>query len=624
MFEQWRLEYTLGLVLGTVVGACTSGSAKPSDEAGTPSDNVPSEAGSADVDASAPRPSAPADGGGVDVDDEASAPQPPAPADGCPRLAAQGTEPLLDDFEASGSNIAAAEGRAGQWLYYDDGSGGQQTVEFVEDGSGVLHVRSSGWTIWGSGFGATLSPASTLQRLCPYDVSAYSGLSFRVRGLGRVRLRLAMPENTPVAEGGTCTKAGDWCYDWPGTWFNLTDEWQTHELPFCALHPEGWSGAAPEFDPTQLGAIHFQLDGTVELWLDDLSFMQSDESSDAGMCDFSFECPLEAASPSAELVPEETWLELSSSLTLHTFDQETTSCGPLRRRYLSYVPTGLEQPSTAPVLMALHGSGANAESFQDLMARGRLDQLAERDGFIVVYGNAAPGTHTQPQVPNSGAWRQDYFDDGQVDDVDYLLRVLDDLEQRGVTAGDNQVYLTGLSNGGGMVLDAARRLPERFAGIAPFMAFDGMEPRSVPNLDGTGLTRVIFGYAPGDPGLPPEYDPIISELPAQWGRALGISNEVMMSPVEAELDDVVVEGEDYEGTSPAALATLDSRVTQRDFFDPTNDARLRVLIFDSAGHFWPNPIQDTEDWILDRWGLRNQDVDASDAVWEFFRADLER
>jgi len=64
------------------------------------------------------------------------------------------------------------------------------------------------------------------------------------------------------------------------------------------------------------------------------------------------------------------------------------------------------------------------------------------------------------RVHNSGAWRQDFYDDGQVDDLEYLDLVLGDLLDRGIISGDNAVYLTGLSNGGGMVLEAARRADE--------------------------------------------------------------------------------------------------------------------------------------------------------------------
>jgi poly(3-hydroxybutyrate) depolymerase len=537
---------------------------------------------------------------------------------GCPRLRALGDQPLIDDFE-NGEHIADREARSGQWFYYNDGSTGEQQVERVQDDSSALHVTSTGWGDWGSGFGAPLSAGTTPTRLCPYDVSAYAGVSFKAKGSGRVRLRLNTPERVPVVEGGECTKPGEACYDWPGVWFDLSEAWTSHVFPFCMLKPEGWGGSSPEFDPSQLGAIHFQLQGDVSFWLDELQFTHDDTTEDAGVCQPI--CPLEAAPSDAVLVPDETWLNLSESLTLNTFEQATERCGSLLRRYISYVPRSLGDASDAPILFALHGSGANAEAFQEDMSRGRLDELAERDGVIVVYGNAAPGMHTEASLPNSGAWRQDYFDDELVDDSDYLLRVLDDLQARGIVTGSNPVYLTGISNGGGMVLKAAKRLPDRFFGIAPLMAFDGFVPTPVPDLRSSKLRKVLFGYSPTDPGVPENYGEVISQLPVQWGAAMGLPQAVLDSPIATALPNPIVEGDTYTGTNPVALATKDSQVTQLDFPDPQSDARLRVLVFEGAGHLWPNPAGETQAWFIERWGFRNQDLDASDAVWDFLLAE---
>ena len=82
------------------------------------------------------------------------------------------------------------------------------------------------------------------------------------------------------------------------------------------------------------------------------------------------------------------------------------------------------------------------------------------------------------------------------------------------------------------------------------------------------------------------------------------------------------EGAEYDGTFPTALATRDSRGEQLDLHPAATAGRataLRVLVFDHAGHFWPGPDQDTASFVLGKWGLRNQDIDAADAVWSFFR-----
>ena len=65
-----------------------------------------------------------------------------------------------------------------------------------------------------------------------------------------------------------------------------------------------------------------------------------------------------------------------------------------------------------------------------------------------------------------------------------------------------------------------------------------------------------------------------------------------------------------------------SRATRVDLPAPDGEREVRVLVMDRAGHFWPNPTPDTEAWILDRWGFRNQDFDAADVIWEYLRGAL--
>jgi poly(3-hydroxybutyrate) depolymerase len=255
------------------------------------------------------------------------------------------------------------------------------------------------------------------------------------------------------------------------------------------------------------------------------------------------------------------------------------------------------------------------------LARDRFDALAERDGSIVIYGNAAPGIHSNPdsRVKNSGSWRQGYNDDDQVDDVKYLERVLEDLTTRGVIDGKNDVYLAGISNGGGMVLEAARRLTDRVRGVAAFMPYDGHAPKPVPDLTQTNLKRVLFAYTLNDPGLMPRYHETLATLPAQWAKAMGIPEAVIAVPKQTSFPDLVAEGAEYRGNDAVALATRNSHVTQLDIAASDGLRQVRVLMMDHAGHLWPNPVQFTEDWAINQWGFRNQDFDAADAVWDFLR-----
>ena len=544
----------------------------------------------------------------------------------CTRMRATGEAPLVDDFEAENDRILANDARDGWWFGYDDGTGGKVLREKVElvDGehkNRVLHVVSSGFLKWGAGFGVNLHPASNIGIGCAYDASAYSGVRIRARGRGRLRLTLGDLASTPSSRGGTCTRSDESCYDRPGLWLKLEEQWKAFEVPFCALMSEGWSGSVEGVDPTNLMGFHFRIGERedAEFWLDDLAFYRADKGAPAPHC--GLPCPLDAAPSSAVIDPSHSNAPLTKELSVHTFEQATKSCGPITRRYLSYVPRRLPLRAAVPVLIMLHGSGANAELTRDKLARNRFDALAERDGFIVVYGNAAPGIHTSPDrnIVNSGAWRQGFFDDGQVDDVEYLELVLKDLAARSIVNGDNPVFLTGLSNGGGMVLEGARRLSQRVRGIAALMPYDGKRPNPVPDLTHTNLTRVLIAYTLNDPGMTAGYHETLAPLPAQWARAMGLPSSVIAEPLKTILPDLVSEGADYKGDNGVALATRNSHVTLFDMRALNCKGQVRVLILDHAGHLWPNPQQFTEDFILNQWGFRNQDFDAADMVWDFLR-----
>ena len=464
---------------------------------------------------------------------------------------------------------------------------------------------------------------STARNGCPYDASVYAGIRLRARGRGRVRLTLVDRASTPVASGGTCTRPGDGCFDRPGVWLDLGAAWRTYAYPFCRFFPEGWGGADAGIDPSQLVSFQVRIRAheDVELWLDDLAFYGSTAEETQPRC--GRPCPLDEIPPSAAIGPARSTAPLSDELRLYNFEQPTPACGALMRRYLCFVPSALGPRSAAPVLMMLHGSGSNAESARTLQTRARFETLAARDSFIVVYGNAAPGADTRPDpgFPNTGAWRLGAGSGEPVDDVDYLQRVLGDLTARGVIQGGTPVLLAGISNGGGMALEAARRIPERLTGVAALMPYVGWQPGLPPASPGK-LRRILFAYSIGDPGLPVGYHETLAALTTQWAAAMGVPAAAIRAPRTTPLPDLVMEGDGYRGHSPAALASRHSRARQLDMLAPDGEHQVRVLVLDHAGHFWPSPTPDTEAWILDRWGFRNQDFDAADLIWDYLRGAL--
>jgi len=303
-------------------------------------------------------------------------------------------------------------------------------------------------------------------------------------------------------------------------------------------------------------------------------------------------------------------------LSVHTFDQVVLGCGAVERRYLSYVPPRLGAPSAAPVLIVLHGQGASAEAMMSFQTRGTFNRLADDEGLLIIYGNGLPTAYNFAGLANSGRWRTEQDRPRGIDDVGYLDRIVADLRGRGVIAGGNDVYLIGQSNGGGMALRAAQERPQTYAGVAAFMPYAGSSPPGPSHLEQTRLRRVMFAYRQADPGLPPDYAAkVLAPLGLRWAGALGLDG---VADVATALPDVVQEvpGPGREVDAPAVLATRDSKGERLD--RRKGDRAFRLLVFDRAGHFWPTRHHDDPAPVLQRFGLRNQDVEGADEVWAFF------
>jgi poly(3-hydroxybutyrate) depolymerase len=322
--------------------------------------------------------------------------------------------------------------------------------------------------------------------------------------------------------------------------------------------------------------------------------------------------------PSTAIYQPETLAPGTRRAQVFTFDQATANCGIVTRRYVVHIPESVTRPTAAPVVIALPGQGASAESLREFQMQVVFDQLADRDGFVVAYGNGLPTPSNIDGLPNSGKFRSEYTDRANtVDELEYLERITGDLASRGVIRGNNPVYLVGHSGGGGLALSATRQRPERYAGVAAFMAFAGFRPAAPGDLRNTKLGRVMFVMSLTDPGLPANYSKaVLTPLVRGYGRALGIDDSALASPTTTTLPDSVQEGASYQGSSPTIIATRRSTALELD--SASVHGKLRLIQFDHAGHFWPTPKYVDPGFVLERYGLRNQDIDGAVEAWRFF------
>jgi predicted esterase len=231
-------------------------------------------------------------------------------------------------------------------------------------------------------------------------------------------------------------------------------------------------------------------------------------------------CPLEEAPRGATLTPRLTSPDVSQDgLTVHTFGMSTARCGVLERRYLQYVPRALKRPAGAPIMILLHDAGSSAELLRANDTRRYFDAAAEHGKLVLVYANAAPSAATSIGTANSGGWQTDERAHPQLQDHAYLARILDDMGERGVIAGNNDVFLVGYGEGAGMALAAAAQRPDLYAGVAAFMPL-GMYAAGPPReVEQRRLSRALFVLF-DEPELGPGKSPLA--VAEQWAIALGV------------------------------------------------------------------------------------------------------
>ncbi|HEY7619393.1 MAG TPA: PHB depolymerase family esterase [Solirubrobacteraceae bacterium] len=177
------------------------------------------------------------------------------------------------------------------------------------------------------------------------------------------------------------------------------------------------------------------------------------------------------------------------------------------RRVRLHVPRGAYKPRA--LVLALHGAGQTGE---DMARDTGFSRLADREHFLVAYPSAA-GPHA--------FWNMSGQVAGAPNDVEALERSLDQLE-RAACIDDARVFVTGVSNGGGMAARLGCELSERLAGIAAvaggYRALPPCRPeRPLPVLEihGTGDQVVPYG------GRPPDYRGSVARWLAQWRRIDG-------------------------------------------------------------------------------------------------------
>jgi len=223
-----------------------------------------------------------------------------------------------------------------------------------------------------------------------------------------------------------------------------------------------------------------------------------------------------------------------------------------------------------PLVLMLHGgfgTGAQAEA-----AYG-WDELAERQGFVVVYPDGLD------RAWNAGSCCGAPQRDG-IDDVAFIAALVAQVDEI-VSIDASRRYVTGMSNGAMMAYRLACETT-LFAAVAPVAGTqlvsctDG-QPTSVLHLHGTSDTRVHLDGTTGD-GVAKVTGPPIAKVLAGWRQrdhcaafatttAGAVTTSIADCPLGRTVEWILIDGMGHEWPGGARSATqLEATAVIWDFF----------------------------------------------------------
>ncbi len=305
--------------------------------------------------------------------------------------------------------------------------------------------------------------------------------------------------------------------------------------------------------------------------------------------------PTEEPAPTATPEPEPTIAPepACSALEPGINEIELTVNGDTHQVFV-FVPSSYDGVTPMPTVLNWHGRGSTGAQ---QIAYSAYQPLAEEEGFMVVHPTAlvTPGD-------TSTTWELTDDDDETRDDLGFADGLIDELIANWC-ANANQIYTTGMSNGG---FFSARLICERADRIAaavsvagiyhlddcepsrpvPYLAFHGTDDETVP-FNGSGQSDLV-----DDPDA--------------------VSVEFFEQVMPDEFAEFTVDfGCDAEPTTE----TIGTEVIRYNYTNCDNDTPMSFFEITDGGHTWPGSALGPA--LVDIYGYQTMDVDATVVGWEF-------
>jgi polyhydroxybutyrate depolymerase len=266
-----------------------------------------------------------------------------------------------------------------------------------------------------------------------------------------------------------------------------------------------------------------------------------------------------------------------------------------QRRYEVQLPTPTPT-EPMPLILAIHGATDSLETYRKV---ANLEPLAKREGIIVVYPVGTPLGNIL--LWNAGACCLPGLHD-RPNDVDFLLRVLADVEQR-FPVDRTRVYAVGMSNGAMMTYRLATEAPAQFAAVATVAGpmalrqFHPKAPISIMHIQSKDDPILPFAGR----RLPPIPLPSGQKTVQRWVDYAHCPDKPVIETVRHAPPD-----------EPAAW-----QATRERWSPCAGDTEIVLWQLEGAGHVWPGGYQPPR--VRQLMGGEYHVIDASQEIWQFFQ-----
>ena len=273
-----------------------------------------------------------------------------------------------------------------------------------------------------------------------------------------------------------------------------------------------------------------------------------------------------------------------------------------KRTFFLHLPPGHAARGPVPLVIALHGGGGAAANLNSATKFSLTAQADARGWVLLLPQGIANGWNDGRPLDDRGARAR-----AGVDDVGFISALIDHAHSEyGVDR--QRVFVTGISNGGGMSFRLAVELSDRIRAVAPVtMSLPAVHQHATPKRRISVL--MVNGTA----------DPVVPYAGGQI-RVLGRDRGEVLS-TDATLEWWAKFGACTRRAAPLALPDVDPADGTRVHFEErdgcADGTRVALYRVEGGGHTWPGGRQYLPERVV---GRVSRDIDASKVVFDFFAA----